>query len=210
MKGAWPVRTLGFVATAVLISVLAGCNEAQKQPDPVAERLASLEQQNAQQAAEIEGLKGANASLRRNLEVLSGLPDKTSLEDLCRLESVSLTRYTGFYDKDEDGVKEALIVYVQPVDQQGDVVKAPGAVEISLWDLSQEPDGARLGQWRVGPKDLQKLWFSTLMRTNYRLVFDAPAGAAKTDKPLTVKITFTDCLTGQVFDNQCAIEPSAE
>jgi len=201
---------LGFVATAVLISVLAGCNEAQKQPDPVAERLASLEQQNAQQAAEIEGLKGANASLRRNLEVLSGLPDKTSLEDLCRLESVSLTRYTGFYDKDEDGVKEALIVYVQPVDQQGDVVKAPGAVEISLWDLSQEPDGARLGQWRVGPKDLQKLWFSTLMRTNYRLVFDAPAGAAKTDKPLTVKITFTDCLTGQVFDNQCAIEPSAE
>jgi len=210
VKGAWPVRTLGFVATAVLISVLAGCNEAQKQPDPVAERLASLEQQNAQQAAEIEGLKGANASLRRNLEVLSGLPDKTSLEDLCRLESVSLTRYTGFYDKDEDGVKEALIVYVQPVDQQGDVVKAPGAVEISLWDLSQEPDGARLGQWRVGPKDLQKLWFSTLMRTNYRLVFDAPAGAAKTDKPLTVKITFTDCLTGQVFDNQCAIEPSAE
>jgi len=205
------VRTLGFVATAVLISVLAGCNEAQKQPDPVAQRLASLEQQNAEQTREIDDLQRTNASLRKNLEVLSGLPDKTALEDLSRLESVGLTRYTGFYDKDKDkdGVKEALIVYVQPIDEQGDVVKAPGAVEISLWDLSQEPDEARLGQWRVGPKELQKLWFSTLMRTNYRLVFEAPVGAATADKPLTVKMTFTDYLTGRTLTDQMAINPVA-
>jgi len=209
VKGAWPVRTVRFVLTALLISVLAGCNEAQKHPDPVAERLASLEQQNAEQAAEIEGLKSANASLRKNLEVLSGLPDKTSLEDLSRLESVGLTRYTGFYDKDEDGVKEALIVYVQPIDQQGDVVKAPGAVDISLWDLSREPDGARLGQWHVGAKDLQKLWFSTLMRTNYRLLFEAPAGAATADKPLTIRMTFTDYLAGRTLTDQMAINPVA-
>ncbi len=204
------MRTFGFVLTAVVLMTLVGCNEAEKQPDPMAQRIQVLEQENADLNEKVETLEATRSSLRKNLEVLSGLPDKTRLDDLCPLESVKLTRYTGFYDKDDDGTRESLIVYVQPIDTQGDTIKTPGAIDVQLWDLAKEPDGARLGQWHVGPKELHKLWFSTLMKTNYRMIFPIPESAGKLDKPLTVKMTFTDYLTGQVFEQQHVIEPESE
>jgi len=206
VKGAWPVRVFGYLLTAVLLMGVAGCTEAEKQADPQAVRIASLERENADLSEQNENITSDNTSLRENIKVLSGLPDKASLDDLCPVESVGITKITGFYDKDDDGTRESLVVYVQPVDTVDDAVKAAGAMDVELWDLGREPDGARLGQWRVGPEELRKMWFSTWMRTNYRLTFESPASAEDLDKPLTVKITFTDYTTGRVFQEQYVIE----
>jgi hypothetical protein len=155
-------------------------------------------------------LRSENQELRRQLEMPpSKLPAGAGVASLYRLREIKVSRYTGFYDKDGNGTLEKLIVYVEPVDMAGDVVKAAGAVDVQLWDLSKDPNQALLASWHVGPEDLFKTWLTTLLTVNYRLAFDRPAGLAE-DRSLTVKVAFTDGLTGQVLTQQRAIPPAGK
>jgi hypothetical protein len=135
------------------------------------------------------------------------LPPEVRLEDLYDLQKIKITRYTNLYDKDKDGKKEELLVYIQPIDEEGDIVKATGAVDVQLWDLNKEDGHAQLGQWHVTPSQLKKLWFATLITINYRLPFDVADKITGDEKALAVKVTFTDYPSGKVFEEQKIIKP---
>ncbi len=188
---------------------LAGCQNTQEK-DALAAQIEQLTQEKTQQQEQIDQSQAENKQLKEQVQVLSGLPEQVKLENLRRLTSVKIGRYTGFYDKDNDGKKEKLIVYIQPMDEEGDKIKAAGDVDVQLWDLNKTQDGALLGQWHVTSGELRKLWFDTVLTINYRLTFDVAAKIdpdASGDGPLTVKVTFTDYLTGRVFNEQKAIKP---
>jgi hypothetical protein len=97
-------------------------------------------------------------------------------------------------------------VYIQPIDKDGDLVKWPGAAGVELWDLGKEPGQALLGRWQVEGEQMNELWFSVLA-TNYRLTFDLAEKISEYKEPLTVKVTFTDHLSGRVFKEQKTIKP---
>jgi hypothetical protein len=137
---------------------------------------------------------------------LSGLPENVKLENLNRLENIKIGRYTGFFDKNDDGRKEKLIIYLQPTDKQGDALKATGIAEVQLWDLNKTNGQAMLGQWKIEQDELKKLWFETLVSNYYRLTFDIADIIENIEEPLTVKVTFTDYLTGKVFNEQKVIK----
>jgi hypothetical protein len=172
----------------------------------LAVQIEQLTQEKTQQQKQIEQSESENKQLKQQIQVLSGLPKEVRLENLNRLESVKIGRYTGFFDKDKDGKKEKLIVYIQPVDEQGDIIKAVGAVDVQLWDLNKTNGQALLGQWKVEPGELKKLWFATVVTINYRLTFEVPDKIEGLDEPLTVKVTFTDYMTGKVFIEQKVIK----
>jgi hypothetical protein len=157
--------------------------------------------------SQIENLSAENRQLKGRVQVLSGLPEEVKLESLRPLMRIKVGRFSGFYDKDKDGRKEKLIVYIEPIDQEGDRIKAPGTVEVQLWDLNKTADGALLGAWHVDSEPLRKSWFDTLLSTNYRCMFDIPGAAEDLSRSLTVKVTFTDILTGRTFTDQRAIKP---
>lgn len=138
-------------------------------------------------------------------ELTSRQPNQRPLEDL-HLSRIRLSRYTGLYDKDGDGFAEQLIVYLQPLDEQDDIVKAPGTVDIQVWDLAAEPNQALIASWTIGPEGLRKMWTATFLTINYRLVFERPANLPE-HKPFTIKAVFTDAITGKTFTNQRLIEP---
>jgi len=190
----------------VLIAA-AGCAGSNKKYSALREKIYELTDQNEQLSKQLEQTTAENEQLAGQVRVLSGLPDEVKGKNIYVLEKVTLTKHTNFYDKDGNGSKEKLLVYLQPIDKDGDIIKATGEVEIELWDLSKEESQAKLAQWKVATDDLAKLWFSTLMRTNYRLTFDAPDGAMQSKEPLTVKVTFTDYLSGKTFKQQHVIEP---
>jgi len=146
-------------------------------------------------------------NLEKQVRTLAGLESGLTAETIYDLQSIRITGYTNFYDKDGDGRREKLIVYIQPIDAQGDIIKAAGAVEVGLWDLGQTADQALLGRWTVEAEKLKKLWFATFITINYRLTFDISPDIADIDRPLTVKVTFTDYLSGKVFTEQKVIEP---
>jgi hypothetical protein len=80
-------------------------------------------------------------------------------------------------------------------------------VDVQLWDLNKDEGEALLGRWNVKPQELKELWFDALLRTNYRLTFDIADKIDKYEEPLTVKVTFTDYLSGKVFKEHRVIKP---
>lgn len=200
------LRTCLIVCLGVVIT---GCENASYRIS-LTEEINALRQEKEQLTGQLELSKSKVKQLKSQLTSLSGLESAARLENLYRLQRIEISRYTNFYDKDKDGKAEKLIVYIQPIDRQGDIVKATGAVEVQLWDLNKADGQALLGQWYIKPDELKKLWFDTLLTTNYRLTFDA---ADKIDDlesisdKLVVKVTFTDYLTGRVFKEQRIIKP---
>ena len=200
------VRTLTVILAAGLLTFAAGCQNANNK-SLFEEQISTLRQEKKRLTHQIEQAKAQNKQLEKRLHVLSGLPEQVKAENLYRLQRVRIGRYTNFYDKDKDGKKEKLIVYIQPIDQDGDVIKATGAVDVQLWDLNKKDSQALLGQWHVEAKELKKLWFATVITINYRLTFDIAGKVDDFEEPLTLKVTFTDYLSGKVFEEQKVIKP---
>jgi len=197
--------TLYTIAAGCLLSAAAGCENGGK--SPLEEKVDTLRLEKRQLTRQIEQSEKEAEQLKKQIEVLSGLSPEVRLENLYDLRQIKITKYTNLYDKDKDGQKEKLIVYIQPIDEQGDIVKASGTVDVQLWDLNKKAGQALLGQWHVKPDELKKLWFATLVTINYRLTFDVADKIDKFEEPLTVKVTFTDYLSGKVFKEQQVIKP---
>jgi outer membrane murein-binding lipoprotein Lpp len=198
-----------LVILGVALTILAGCGIGSARKNPLEVKVRELEMEKAQLAGQLEQSQVQVEQLKAQIKALSALP-KGKEGNPYTLNSVKITRYTGFYDKDGDGRREKLIVYIQPIDQDGNVFKAAGIVSVQLWDLSRSSGQALLGQWQVEPAELHKLWFDALISTSYRLMFDAPVSPETLAKPLTVQVTFTDYLTGRVFTEQYVIQPPAK
>jgi len=195
-----------IVIAASLMAAAVGCQEKNAAPS-WAERLVTLRQDKEQFARQLKTCHTENEQLKKQLQRLARLPSDVKFENLNCVQTVEIGRYTGFYDKDNDDRKEKLIVYIQPIDPTGDIVKAAGSVQVQLWDLNKKAANALLGQWRVEPEELKKLWFATLLTINYRLTFDVEALIEQIEEPVTVKIAFTDYLTGKVFTDQKPVAP---
>jgi hypothetical protein len=158
---------------------------------------------------QIDREKAENERLRGQIKTLAGIEETIEIEKILDLQKIRLGRYTNLYDKDRDGQYETLIVYIQPVDGSGDVVKAAGAVHVELWDLNK-PDGRLIGKWLVTAEELDKLWFATIITINYRLAFDIADNIKDKPNELVVKARFTDYLSGKVFKEQKIIKPRWE
>jgi hypothetical protein len=201
--GAYRAQALWGLATLLL----AGCGIGSERVSPLEMKVRNLEQEKAQLAGQLEQSRIETEQVKAQVKALAVLPQDKKESQFYALESVKIARFTDFYDKSGDAPQKKLIVYVQPVDQAGDAIKTAGAVSIQLWNLNDPNSKALLGQWQVMPDQLYKLWFSGLLSTAFRLMFDISPTPAALAQPLTVKMSFTDYLTGQVFTDQYIIQP---
>ena len=195
------MRTVTFFLAGCLFAVVIGCQK------PYAEEVRALKRDKKQLQTQLNKSESEIEQFKKQAQVLSGLKPQVRLENLYNLQKIKLTRYTGLYDKNKDGKKDQLIVYLQPIDQENDIVKASGTVDVELWDLNKKDGQALLGQWHVEPGELRKLWSATMLIINYRLAFDLADKIEDLKDPLTVKATFTDYLTGKVLQEQKIIKP---
>jgi hypothetical protein len=199
------VRTVTIILAGCLLAIAAGCDNGRAS---LTKEINTLKQDKTQLTDQIEQSKSDNAKLREHILFLSDLPPEARLEYIDRLQRIKIAGYTNLYDKDKDGRKEMLIVHIQPIDRDGDITKTAGSADVQLWDLnSPQANQALLGQWHVEPNDLKKLWSAKFLTTSYRLMFDVADKIDEYEEPLTVKVTFTDYLTGKVFKEQKVIKP---
>jgi hypothetical protein len=195
------MKRIAIVAACLVTFFLNGCQNNEMVKKSVADE---LQQKNVQLENELSKVTSQRDQLKEQNNVLTSLgQQKVTAENIYSLEGIRISRYSGFYDRDNDGIKESLIVYIQPVDVNGEVVKAIGDVQIELWNLEKK-DRPMLKQWQVGPEELKKNWYSVLT-SNYRLVFDTGQIAAETKDDLTLKVKFIDHLSGKVFKSQYLI-----
>ena len=196
-----------LLSSVFCLYFVAGCGSPAISKNPLAEKVDTLTQDKRELTRQIGQLESKNKALQKQITTLHGLADDVRLKDLYDVQRIKIAKYTNFFDKDKDGKKETLIVYIQPIDRDGDIVKVAGAVDVQLLNLDKDKDPELLAKWHVTPNMLKKLWFNSLLKTHYRLTFDVSDKVKSYEEPLTVTVTFTDYLTGKVFEEQKLIKP---
>ena len=163
-------RGSGKVAMVLLVW-LAGCGR------PVSEsslwqQVRDLQAAKNQLETKTERLEEENRQLLEQCNALAFLDREVRFSALDRLMEIRLARGTALTDENRDGRPETLRVHLEPVDQAGDVVKAPGEVRVSLWHLNPASGDYLLGEWTVSPEELKTKWGRSLMGAYYRLMWD--------------------------------------
>lgn len=192
-----------LLCSCALMHFVAGCESASSRSIlELEEERNALRREKRDLARQFEKSKSENKDLKKRKEVLDGLSAEVKRENLYRLQRIKITKYTDFYDKDKDGKKEKLIVYIQPIDEDSDIIKAVGAVDVRLQDPNKNDDQEPVAQWRVEPNQLKNLWFAGFASVNYKLTFDVADKIEGLKEPLLVKVSFTDYLTGKVLNEE--------
>ncbi len=198
--------TPGLIMACLVPCLLSGCGIGSARKKPHELKVQQIAREKTELMRNLQQCKVENEQLAEQVRTLSALPQGTRVNPY-HLKSITITRYTNFYDKDDDGKREKLIVYVGPIDQEGDAFKAAGTVNVQLWNLNNLNGEALLAQWQVEQDDLRHTWYDTLVSASYRLTFDTPEGLDVLAEPLTIKVTFTDYLTGEIFRQQQTLDP---
>ena len=196
------------IYASTLLLLLAGCGIGSERKDPAVLKAEKLVQEKAALTGEVQQYQAEIEQLRGQIQALSAVPQDQRANPY-ELTTIRVAKISNFFDKNNDGKQEKLIVYIQPIDAEGDIVKAAGTVSVQLWNLNNPNGEALLGQWKVEPTELRKLWFDSFT-TGYRLTFDRPEAVGVFSEPLTLKITFMDYLTGKSFRAQQVIKPNLD
>jgi hypothetical protein len=200
IAGVWGI---GFAVTVCVFILAGGCEKAQK-AETAGENTKTISEQ-MELKTQVEQLQKENEGLKQQNETLAKLPGDKRAEAIYKLQRIEIGRYTNVYREDTNKPNETLVVYVQTIDETGDAIKAAGKAEIQLWDLGKPESQAKIGQWTTEPNELKTMWFDSIASTGYRFKCDLPTGVKK-GQELTVRITFTDYLSGRVFNEQKTIK----
>ena len=188
------------------LSLFPGCGVGSGRKKPQELKVQRIEREKTELMRDLQQAKAENEQLTEQIKALSAVPASKRVNPY-KITSIKVTRYSNFYDKNDDGKREKFIVYFTPVDPEGDAFKAAGTANVQLWDLNNLNGQALISQWQVEPDQLRGMWYDTMVSASYRLTFDTPAELDVLANPLTVKVTFTDYLTGEVFRDQQPIDP---
>jgi hypothetical protein len=208
----WP-STSTRVAAAALLAGLAfaiaalcgGCAEGEDaQFAAEAKKVIQAESQTARLQRELADARDLLAQRDRQVAELLGLGGPERMKKLYLVQRIGLGASTAAVDLDnkpgDDGVK----VYVEPIDQYGSVLKAPGSVTVQLYDLAAEAKDNLVGQLRYDVDQTAKCWSSGFLAYWYSFTCPWKAGPPKHGQ-ITVRVEFVDYLTGKKFEAQTIV-----
>jgi hypothetical protein len=130
------------------------------------------------------------------------LPEQTG--NLVRLAGVKInTLLSGGKDRDGQPGDDLLVALISPHDEQGDLVKIAGEVEIEAYDMTRPGDDKRVGRWTFNPDQTAKAWHSGFVGSGLR--FELPWQEAPANKELLVhaRLKTTD---GRQFDTNSPLK----
>jgi hypothetical protein len=187
-----------YLCSSVVLFLLPGCSspdkaniELRKQIDDLQTQTDNLKRQHEADQATIRGLKGATT-----VPTLS----EDRLAQLFTTHGITFGRLTGGANLDpekpgDDGLK----IFVCPIDDEGQALKAAGSFEIDAFDLAKSGDN-RVGHWTFDVDQARENWYGSGFLYTY--VLKCPWQRVPEHDELTIHVTFTDALTGRVFPGQ--------
>jgi outer membrane murein-binding lipoprotein Lpp len=189
------IRHSSFVIL-IAAAIASGCGnpskaniQLRKDKQQLEAQIAELKQQQLADRARITGFESQAGSLPT-------LP-QDRLQKLFTVHGIKLGRLTG--GDPGNGVNapdEGIKVYLSPVDETGEEVKATGTVMVEAFDLELEGDN-RIGRWTIDPIALKDRWRS--LGWLQAFVLELPWQRPPQHSKIAVKVTFRDELTGRVY-----------
>ncbi len=190
-RSRFPIICVRLCLTVVPVLFI-GCSspntaniDLRKQVSQLQSQIDELNRRHNADQATIAGMKGATT-------VPSLSEDR--LAQLFTTHDLKFGRLTG---AEEDGLK----VYVCPTDDDGQTLKAAGAFEIDAFDLAASGD-TRIGQWTFDVDQARQNWYGQAMLYTY--VLKCPWQHPPEHSDVTIRVTFTDALTGRKFTARAA------
>lgn len=202
------IRTLHRVLFSCLVISLAtaGCNVVPGQEYAAVQRdLLSTQDQVRQLQEEVAAKEQANALLKSQVaRQLRVEPEK--LEKLVVPVKIELERQSGGYDEDGEPGDDGIILYIQPIDRQGDVIKAAGSIKVTLLDLANPPDQYVVGEYVFDANKTRELWYGRMWTHHYTVRTPWYKGRPPRHNKITARVVFTDLLTGKDLEAQGVFE----
>src|SRR5688500_6886629 len=156
--------------------------ELRKQNRDLRTQIEQLQRQHEADVATIRSLESREAATAPTL------PNE-QITKLFTVHGLQSGRLTG---ADPDN-PNALKVYVIPTDGAGEPIKAAGSFVVEAFDLAASGDN-RIGRWEFPLEQAGKNWFGKAMLYTY--VLPLPLESKPAHPEITLKVTFTDGLTG--------------
>jgi hypothetical protein len=111
--------------------------------------------------------------LRSQLAAAGTATPQEVTEPLARVVGVQFNAMmTGGRDDDGKAGPETLTAVLSPHDQDGDLVKLSGDLEVELLDLARSGEEQRIGHWSFTARESRDLWHSGFIASGYQ--FDLP------------------------------------
>lgn len=193
--------------SALLLGLLvgmSGCASPNKANIELRKKNQQLDSRIAQLQTELEAAQARITGLERHSTSVPSLP-QSQLDRMFTVQSLKLTRLTGGADLDPNRPgDEGIRIDLEPLDQNGDPIKATGNVTVEAFDLAGNSP-LKIGQWQFSPDQLKSAWRS--LGPVHEFVLECPwQGVVPAHSDLTIKVDFTDVLTQRMFSLTQAIK----
>lgn len=194
---------VALTALTTLVVFATGCSspnkaniELRKQKQELEAKLQTLERRHDADVASIRAFESRATTVPT-------LPNER-LEKLFTTHGLSIGRLTAPADLDRGKPgDEGLKVYVVPTDDEGQPLKAAGSFVVEAFDLAKGANN-RIGHWEFTADEAKKTWLGQLMMYTYVLPVAWQSPPQHPD--ITLRVTFTDNLTGRTFSAQKVIK----
>jgi hypothetical protein len=152
---------------------------------------------------QVEALTAENADQKKRIQTLSGLGEKR-MEKLCTVEKIEIDRRSGGLDTDKKPGHDVIKLFLLPKDASGDTIKAAGEIKIQLFDLAG-PEGENLfAEYAYDAEQAAEHFTAGMFAYHYSFDLTWPNPPAHSD--LTLRVTFTDYLTGKTHAAQKLVQ----
>lgn len=192
-----PALKIATLVLPALAALAGGC----KAPDnSLQAKVIAMQQENARLADDKKALQSHIDEQNKQIETLRSLGGEKRLEKLYVVKTIQLGRFTGGVggtdEKGDHGVK----VYLEPMDQHGSILKAAGEVKVEVYDLAAPPRENLVLERRFSIEEVAGQWFGGF--GTYHYSFECDWQTPPRHDELTIRVEFTDYLTGQKFSAQ--------
>jgi hypothetical protein len=209
LRSRFPVFSVApFLAWAVF-----GCQSPgdqmyrlQKQLDSQKSRILQLEENIITLQKHIDDQKQQIVTLERIA------PDR-----MAKLEvpvKIELDKLSGGYEEPGRAGDAGVVAYVQPIDSDGDVIKAAGSIVMEVFDLANPPAKSLVCRAALDVDNTRKAWRGWLWTDHFSVKCPWPPPDRKPPehRELTIRVQFTDYLTGRILTAQttCKIKLPAD
>lgn len=189
----WPTLWVGAVMPLI------GCL-----PPPKPMELTRLEEKVDQLTAEKQRLGSELGERDGRIEALKKKIEECQergpnpLASLFRPTRLEIADRTGGADYDGKPGDDGVTVYLRPLDEDGHAVKAPGEIQIILYDLTDPGHPREIGSYVVNePAVLRKSWYSGWMTNHYTIKCAWPPGVQPpASREVLIRASFVDAVTG--------------
>lgn len=187
-------------AAAIGLAMLTGCL-GRGQVDLLQARLRAQQQELVAAQSELRSSNEQLALAKKEAERLEEQLAASGKSGLLPEQTDTLVRVTGIkinpmltagLDKDEVAGDDTLVVQFSPVDNDGELVKLGGKIEIVAIDPSQSEAGRPLGRWSFDPEETRTHWTRGFLGSGYQFTLPWPEPPQTKEVVVHVRLTAPD------------------